>query len=449
MELTPGVYRAVGGAYRAQSQAVDVKVLNAIDELPDELLVRSRWLRRRRLTLEENFELERVRIELGDGRALSAEAQDRLRREIASGYRELYDRGISSSATSLDLIGGAVTAGYWKSLVQTERTARWAWVDEDLAPLIRRTVAGALSREIDHGVVRGGVGDNEIGATEALERLRAGLAFKNLSRGDVSTWILACIDARERGARTLVDVPYVLEDGRSSRFAVSYVGSDAAQVLQVAREWIATREEVLREHGMAISIGEVKEVEAPSDREVARLARTAGIVPPGDVFGRGVMSEAVDLFVDGNLAGALELFEILLGDCDDPVIRNNIGYCLMAMGRAEEALHHMEKAAEDESALREHNLAMAQALNGSGDLAKETLRRAWRMEEKSGEEEDVVCMLLLSRDHESVRSTKDVSLSAAVLTNMLTIGAEEASWCMERLSERYGEEGGRWLEDRP
>ena len=121
----------------------------------------------------------------------------------------------------------------------------------------------------------------------------------------------------------------------------------------------------------------------------------------------------------------------------------------MAMGRAEEALHHMEKAAEDESALREHNLAMAQALNGSGDLAKETLRRAWRMEEKSGEEEDVVCMLLLSRDHESVRSTKDVSLSAAVLTNMLTIGAEEASWCMERLSERYGEEGGRWLEDRP
>ena len=449
MELTPGVYRAVGGAYRAHSQAVDVKVLNAIDELPDELLVKSRWLRRRRLSLDENFELERVRIELGTGIALSAEKKEQVHREIASGYRELYDRGISSSFTSVDLIGGAVTAGYWKSLVQTERTARWAWVDDGLAPLIRRAVGGALSREMDHGVVRAEVGENEISATEGLEKLRAGQAFKNLSRRDVSRWILACIDARERDARTLVDISYVLDDGRSTRFTVSYVGSDATELLQAAREWIATREGVLRERGMVVSIDEIKDVAAPTDRELARLARAAEITPPGDVFGRGVMSEAVDLFMKEDLEGALELFEILLEDRDDPVIRNNIGYCLMAMGRAETALAHMRKAAKDESALRAHNLALAYALNDEEEAARETLRRAWRIQEKNAEDEDVVCMLLLSQDHKSVRSTKDIPLAAALLTNMVTIGAEESSWCMEKLVERYGEEGRRWLEDRP
>ena len=81
MELTPGVYRAVRGAYRAHSQAVDVKVLNAIDELPYALLVKSHWFRRRRLSLEENVDLERLRIELDDGRALSADSRRKLHLE--------------------------------------------------------------------------------------------------------------------------------------------------------------------------------------------------------------------------------------------------------------------------------------------------------------------------------------------------------------------------------
>ena len=450
MELTPGVYREVRGAYRAHSQAVDVKVLNAIDELPDALLVKSRWLRRRRLSLEDNVGLERLLIELGDGRTLSADSRRQLHQDMASGYKELHYRGISSSSTSLDLIGGAVTAGYWKSLVQTERTRRWAWVDDGLAPLIRRAVAGALSRELDHGVVRAQVGDNEISATEALEKLRMDLPFKNVSRRDVSRWILACVGARRRDAQTLVDVSYVVEGQRTTRFAVSYVGSDPAELRRLAHAWITTREEVLRAHGMTVTIGEVKESDVPTDREVARLAWVVGISPPGDIFGAGVMGEAVDLFVEGDWDKSRDLFEIMLRDRDDALVRNNLAYCLMAMGRAEAALPHIQKAAaEEKSALREHNLAMAQALNGDLESAKETLRRAWRMENDNPDKDDILCMLLLSQDHKVVRSTEGIPLAAALLTNILTIGAEESSWCMERLAEGCGEQSQRWLEERP
>ena len=328
---------------------------------------------------------------------------------------------------------------------------RWAWVDDGLAPLMRRTVTGALSRESDHGVVRAQVGENEISATEALEKLRVELPFNNVSRPDVSRWILACVEARRMDAKTLVDVSYVVEDQRTTQFAVSYVGSEPAELRRRAHAWITTREEVLREHGMAATIGAVKESDGPTDQEVARLARVAGIIPPGKMFGVGVMGEALDLFVQGNWDRALDLFEIMLRDRDEPLIRNNIAYCLMAMGRAEAALPHIQKAAaaEQGTVLQEHNLAMAQALDGELKSAKETLRRAWRMQKENPESDDVVCMLLLSRDYKLVRSTEGIPLAAALLTNILTIGAEEASWCMERLAEKYGEQSQRWLEERP
>ena len=455
MELTPGVYRAVRRAYRAHSQAVDVKVLNAIDELPDELLVKSRWLRRRRLSLDENVDLERLRKELGDGQALSADKRQQLYEEISEGYKELYERGISSSSTSLDLVGGAVTAGYWKSRVQTERAVRWAWVDDDLLPLIRRTITNELSQSIDNAIVREYVGENEIDATVALERLRAGNQFKNVSRLDVSTSMLVFVEARKQGMQQLVDVSYLLEDQRTTGFTVSYVGSNSREVRHLAEAWIADREQVLRERGITVSIEAIKELDCPTSREIGRLARVAGIVLPSDMFGPSVMQEAVELFLGGDLDGGIELLETMLQDRDDPWTRNNLGYCLLATGRIEEALAHLksaaedENAAEDERALRIHNLAIAEVLNGSPDLAKETLQRAWRIQESNPDEEEVVCMLLLSPDQESVRSTEGLALTAALLVNMYTIGAMEAQWCEEKLSERYGEQYLRWLEERP
>ena len=414
MELTPRVYRAVGGAYRSHSQTVDVKVLNAIDELPDELLVNARWLRRRRVSLEENSELERLRKELREGRPLSTGSRSDLYQRIASSYKTLYDRGISSSSTSIDLIGGAATAGYWKSLVQTERTGRWAWVDDGFVPLVRWTVARALSHEIGHGIVREEITEDEISATDALENLRAGRDFKNVSTVDVSRWMLACVDAREQDTPTLVDMSYLLEHQRTTRFAVSYAGTDPEELRGRGDAWLAKTREVLRAHGMAVLIEGIKEIDAPTNREVWRLARPGGIVPPYDVFGPGLMFQAVHSFVQGDLDGALELFELLLQDRDDPQIRNNLAYCFMAMGRAKEALPHIRKGAEVENALREHNLAIAETLNGDLDSARTALRHAWKMQEEDPVKDDVVCMLVLSRDHSSADSIKGIPLPARV-----------------------------------
>ena len=448
MELTPAVYRAVRGAYRAHIQTVDEKVLDAIDELPDELLFKSRWLRRRRLSLEQNVELERLRHELKDGNALSTEARQDLQREIAAAYRDLYERGISSSSTSLDLIGGAVTAGYWKSLVQTERTPRWTWVDQSFGWLVRAAVAGALSRDLGRGTVRGQVTDGEIDATQALELLRAGNEFKNISRGDLSRWMLACVAARETDTQSLIDVSYLLRHQRAAGFVVSYVDSDAARLVSIGKSWISERSGVLREHGMILSIDGIKEVSAPTDREISRLARVAGVLPPGDMFGRGVMGEAVELFVNDDLKGALQLFEMLLRDLDEPQIRNNLAYCLIAMGREEEALPHLRKNVESPNSLRQHNLAVAEALNGEVESAKADLRTAWEMQQEDPQDDDVVCMLLLSMDGKSARSVKGLPLTAALLINMLSIDAGESSWCEEKLAERFGGQYHRWLEER-
>lgn len=449
MALSPGVYRAVRGAYRAHSQAVDVKVLNAIDELPDELLVESRWIRRRRLSLEENTELERLRQELSDGHVLSVDGRRQLHEEVAAGYKELHTRGITASSTSLKLIGGAVTAGYWKSLVQTERTRGWSWVDDGFAPLVRRAVAAALSREIGRGVVRGEVGENEISATEALENLRAGRELGKASRSDLSRLVLACVRAREENSERLVDVSYLLEHQRATRFSITYASSDPVELRKRGDAWMTERDGVLREHGMAVAIEGIREVEAPTNREVSRLAHAAGIIPPGDVFGPGLMSEAVDLFLTNDLAGAVDLFELMLRDRDDPAVRNNLAYCLMVMGRAKEALPHIQKGAEDENSLREHNRGVAESLTGSVESAKETLRHAWEMQEEEPADDDVLCMLLLSKGHTSVVSIEGIPLTGALLVNMLTIGAEEEDWCTEKLAERYGEQYQQWLRQRP
>ena len=444
MELTPEVYRAVRGAYRAHSQAVDVKVLDAIDELPDRLLVQSGWIRQRRLGVQENVELERLKRELRDGRLLSATALRDLNRRIAAGYKELHTRGISSSSTSLELIGGAVTAGYWKSLVQTERTATWAWIDDDFAPLARRILVSALSRGFGQGTVRAQVEERDISATDALERLRAGLDFGNVSRPDLSNWMLACVRAREKRAQTLVDVSYLLKHQRTVRLVVTYVGLGTERLRHLIETWLSEREDVLREHGIAVAIDSIEEIEGPQDREMSRLARVAGIHLPSDSFGPGLMEEAIDLVLEGELHEALPLFEVMLRDHDDPEVRNNIGYCLIMMGRAEEALPHIRKGAESANALREHNLAVAEALNGDLESARTALGRAWELH-KENPAGEVFCMLLLSLDNTTARPVEGIPLKAALLINLFTIGAKDADWCQERLSSEYAEQYQRWL----
>ena len=445
MEMTPGLYRAVRGAYRAHSQAVDAKVLDAIDELPDALLINSRWLRRRRLSLDENVELERLRHELRDGRVLSTADQRQLHRQLAAGYKNLYERGISSSPTSLDLIGGTVTAGYWKSLVQTERTARWAWIDNDFARLARNAVVAALAGGFGPGTERAQIGEQEISATEALQALRAGRAVKDVSRADLSRWMLACVTARERHSQTLIDVSFRLQYQRTTEFIVSYVGTDPGRFKNLIAEWIADRTLVFQEHEMEVAMDGVTRVSAPTDLEVSRLARVARIPLPTDTFGPGVMAEATRLFLKGDTTNALVLFEIMLRDRDDAEIRNNLAYCLMTMGRASEALAHIQKDATRTNALRRHNLGMAEALNGDLESARKTLRRAWELRDEYPEEDEVLCMLLLSIDHKLAGSVEGIPLQAGLLINMLTIGANDSNWCIEQLAQHYGKQYEHWL----
>ena len=130
------------------------------------------------------------------GALLASQEQAELERNIAATYKELHQRGISSSPSSLELVGGAVTAGYWKSLVHTQKARGWAWVDDSLIRLVRSTVVGFLEDISEQGFRRGEVDEGEISATEALAALRDGKRLKNISRMDFSRWMHALVIAR-------------------------------------------------------------------------------------------------------------------------------------------------------------------------------------------------------------------------------------------------------------
>ena len=448
MELRPDVYRAVRRAYRAHSQTVDERVLDAIDQLPEQYLFKSRWLQRRQVTLEENAKLERLRLELKRGALLASEEQAELKRNIATTYKELHQRGISSSPISLELVGGTVTAGYWKSLVQTQEARGWAWVDDGLIRLVTSTVVQFLENIIGAGIRRGEVDEGEMSATEALAALRDGKEFKNISRVDFSRWMHALVIARRIDMKSVVDVSYSIGTERVSNLVVSYVGDTATVVESRATAWILSRNVALAAHGVSVSVDHVAEWRVPTDREVRRLARVAQVPTPGDMFGPIIVTEAVDMFFSGDVTGAIEIFEVMIRDREDLDTRSNLAYCLIASGKTQEALLHIRKVKEDPTPLRLHNWAVAEALNGDFDAAQRILQNAWRMQENSSGEEEVVCMLLLSRDRITATSVKEIPLIAAIWINMLILGCAGPEETTKRLAERYPEKYSEWLQDR-
>ena len=447
MELRPDVYRAVRRAYRAHTQTVDERVLDAIDQLPEQFLFKSRWLQRRRVTLEENAKLERLRLELKKGALLTSKEQVELERNIAATYKELHQRGISSSPISLELVGGAVTAGYWKSLVQTQEARGWAWVDDPLIRLVQSTVVGFLENIIEQGIRRGEVEEGEMSATEALAALRDGKGLKNISRMDFSRWMHALVIARAIGKKSVVDVSYGIGTERVHNLVVSYVGEGTAVVESRVTAWIVSRNAALAGHGVSVSVDHVAEWTAPTDREVNRLARVAQVPTPGDMFGPSIIAEALDMFFSGDITGAIELFDVMIRDREGLDIRNNMAYCLIASGKTQEALLHIRKAKENPTPLRLHNWAVAEALNGDVDAAQRILQNAWHMQERSSDEEEVVCMLLLSRDRITATSVKDIPLIAAIWINMLILGCAGPEETTKRLAERYPENYLEWLQD--
>ena len=154
------------------------------------------------------------------------------------------------------------------------------------------------------------------------------------------------------------------------------------------------------------------------------------------------------MFFSGDITGAIEIFEVVIQDSEDLDIRNNLAYCLIASGKTQEALLHVRKAKENPTPLRLHNWAVAEALNGDFDAAQRILQDAWQMQERSVDEVEVVCMLLLSRDRITATSVKDIPLIAAIWINMLILGCAGLEETTKRLAERYPEKYSEWLQDR-
>ena len=83
MSLRPEVFRAVLKAYRANAPAELEKAIEAIESLPDQLLFKSSWIRRRNITQEQNVNLRIFDHELKSGETASHEKRGTNSREYS------------------------------------------------------------------------------------------------------------------------------------------------------------------------------------------------------------------------------------------------------------------------------------------------------------------------------------------------------------------------------
>ena len=185
MSLQPRVFRRVMREYQATVRPSNDDLFSAIEGLPDSLLFESRWLRRERISSEQNVEIECLQTELRAGKPLRESEAAAVATRIRDSYGALHSAGVIASVDRFELVGGAVAAGYWKSYVEVERSERWFWNKAGYAELVTDSVVGALVKETDAVVIRASALADDVDAITALECFQRGERVSRLAAADV------------------------------------------------------------------------------------------------------------------------------------------------------------------------------------------------------------------------------------------------------------------------
>ena len=174
ISLQPRVFRRVMREYQETARPSNEEVFAAIDGLPDSLLFESRWLRRERISCDQNIEIECLRAELRAGDPLRENDAAKIAARVRDSYGALHAAGVIASADRLELVGGAVAAGYWKSYVEVERSRRWYWNKRGYSDMVTEIVVAALASATEASAIRTPALADHVDANTALDRLRGG-----------------------------------------------------------------------------------------------------------------------------------------------------------------------------------------------------------------------------------------------------------------------------------
>ena len=224
MSLQPRVFRRVMREYQATARPSNDDLFSAIEGLPDSLLFESRWLRRERISCEQNVEIECLQTELRAGKPLRESEAAAVATRVRDSYGALHSAGVIASVDRFELVGGAVAAGYWKSYVEVERSERWFWNKAGYAELVTDSVVGALGKETDAVVIRAPALADDVDAITALECFQRGERVSRLAAADVYPIVQVAIAAADANISAAVDLKVVVGvGGASTDLRLSYL----------------------------------------------------------------------------------------------------------------------------------------------------------------------------------------------------------------------------------
>ena len=451
MSLAPQVFREVLREYRSNSSANADSVIAAIERLPDKLLFESKWVSRRKLTLEENIRVSILARELNRKQALPPEEKAQIRTEQVEGYQTLFNAGIIEINNVIRLAGAPLTAGFWKSFVEVERGKRWTWDDDSYPEDILFFVSVAMVEQC------GALGELNISpcqdAIVALKTLRAGDVPGEFDEG-MGEMITTCLFARDEKSTHVADVALqIISPAGKHNFHCRFLEKPDNELLADGfQSWIESNRSILKGNEISVSLVNFNRWMLPSEIELHRLGRISGYRIPS-VFGLTEAERAVSLFAEGDLPGCMDTFSRMLRDKEAAYIRNNLAFCQLLAGDVKQCLENASKAVAVEleyMPLFEMNKGIAEFLLGKSDEAKKSLHNALKkLSEMDSEHNEANYVLVLESGGQAAKPRAELQLDVAILINLWRMGDLSREQLESRLVSISQEKAPRWLADFP
>lgn len=451
MSLLPEVFREVLGEYRANAPSSDDQVLDAIINLPDDLLFKSSWLSCRRLQRDEAVKYVTFKKELAVQNRLDASEFEVIKSEIEDSYKQLFKRGISSSDDRLDLKGAPLTAGFWKSHVAAQKKEIFSWDDDSFLELMYEAAVFAIGEYTRAGVMA--IGDESRSHASVLASLRAGLPLAEVPAILVYVFAAAVRAHRSkpRSSTNAMEVKLNASLGNRTRsLNLIYVDDDSDEVLSQVREWVQNCQPIFATYGMAVDLSTTEQWLLPTNIELHRLARIAGVHISESEFGPARQHQAFEQYHAGNFENAAAIFTEMVNDKEDCDLKNNACYCLALAGHYKEAAELLEPidptASLRKQLLARHNLAVLSFVCDRKSRAVELMEGVWRaVLDRDYEPTETICMMVLTEKNASVSSIDGLSMEAACAINCYRMGSlpfdDAAAFIQEYFPDRFDE----WL----
>ena len=446
MSLAPQVFREVLREYRSNSSANVDAVVDAIERLPDKLLFESPWVSRRNLTLDENIRISALEVELECNNPLSVHERAAVTAELTEGYRKLFEAGIIETNNCIRLAGAPLTAGFWKSFVEVERSKRWTWDDDSFVDCLRELINFKVGKACAALVQNLTVIGKE--AVLALQSLRDGKTPPEFDEG-MGEMIVSALIARDSTVTHVADLTFQIESPAGKQTHQCRFFEKVSDKLREDQfqEWFDNHRALLAGNEISIVITEFNRWELPSPVELHRLGRISAYPIP-DLFGPPEFDQALSKFEEGDIHGCMEMFARMLGDIESFEIRNNLAFCQILTGNVAAGLENATKAVAGRyEPLYELNKGIAEFLRSNADVAKESLRHALQQLREPGSESnaDPLCVLILDSAAKKVSFHMDLPVDAAILINLWRMGDSTREELESALAKLYPEKAHAWL----